>query len=206
MKSDLFLSNLNVPTRAFTEGFAPVGKPPVKRDDGQTLVEYFGIQADSNLILAPGEQAGKYQIAILADDGVTMSLLDSNGKYVPLVTDEGNQNTTMACASRVVHMVSGRKIPMKIGYFQGPRHHIALLMMWRRVPGEAAHQLAEQECGKAGNDRFFDSRVKPSKPSKVYEGLLARGWRPMKPENFLLTSGYNQCTMDKILNNSKDKK
>jgi hypothetical protein len=193
VEAEIFFSQLNVPTRPFTAGFATSSGGALKTKDGDTLVEYFGLQFESRVGLAPGEEPGLYQFAVLSDDGSVLQVKPSaDGAFETLIDNDGDHPTRMECAGRAVQLASDTRMPVQLNYYQGPKWHIALLLMWRKVaPGDAS--LEEQECGLAGNEYFFDDQT--SVPNARYQGLLDRGWKPLSPRNFYLreSSGPNPC-------------
>ena len=90
---------------------------------------------------------------------------------------------------------TGARLPIAVDYYQGPRFHIALMVLWRKLPDANASSLADSACGLSGNDRFFNSNQSPSVPSQTYLDLLSRGWSVVAPQNFLLplNSPMNPC-------------
>lgn len=195
--ADLFFNRLFVPTRAFTTGFADESGVGLKASDGSLLIEWFALNLQSKVKLANDDPEGDYQFAIISDDGSTLSLLNDRGVFETVVPNEGAHPTRMACATKVVSMSRSSKIPMNLTYFQGPRYHIALNLMWRKIApntgGPAA--LAEKECDMEGNDYFFNvgTADTPATPKATYQGLLDRGWKPLSAANFELQSGSNRC-------------
>ncbi len=182
---DLFFSDLNVPTRLFGEGFPIQSGGLVQDDQGQDLIEYFALRFKSTLKLTPDDPEGDYELALLSDDG---SLLRFNGQGV--VDNDHNHPTRMGCGD-TVFMSYDSSFETEIDYYQGPRHHISLIPMWRRV---TAGTQPESECGKLGNSRYFDFN-NGSTPTNNYLGLLARGWKPIASGNWHLPAeaSYNPC-------------
>lgn len=91
--------------------------------------------------------------------------------------------------------VIGFFVTVNQSYFERPRYHIALTLMWRKVDGRSG-SLAERECNAEGHEYFFTPATKTvaAVPKAPYLGMLDRGWRPLKAENFELSSGYNLCS------------
>jgi hypothetical protein len=81
---------------------------------------------------------------------------------------------------------------MKIDYYQGPRYHIALVPIWRKVNSSTPN---DPLCGKNGNNYFFDPDHN-SMPLAAYNQLASRGWYPLGVANFSVTqdTDYNPCT------------
>ncbi len=197
VNADLFLNRLLVPTRVFETGFANNEGVGLKTADGTLLIEWFALNLNSKLKLGPNDEEGDYQLAIISDDGSTLNVQNSTGVFEALVDNEGKHPTRMGCASKVVNMTNTTKLPMNLTYFQGPRFHIALNLMWRKInraPG-GGNELAEEQCGKEGNDYFFNvgTATSPATPKTPYTNLLDVGWKPLTAENFELQSGSNRC-------------
>jgi len=193
VNADLFMNSVNVPTRIFSYGFVTDGGLTLVDNSNQLLVEYFGLKLDSKIKLGASDDEGDYQLALLADDGATLSLDDGSGTFQQIVGDEGEHPTQFACASHVLSMDRQSRIPIDLTYFQGPRYHIALMMLWRKI--SAPQSLSDKECGNSGNDYFFsfDQTTGKSVAQPAYLGLLMRGWKPLSAENFELQSGSNKC-------------
>ncbi|MGE3385254.1 MAG: fibronectin type III domain-containing protein [Bdellovibrionales bacterium] len=191
---NLFFSNVDVPTRLFNVGFPLETGGVVKTDEGADLFEYFALRMTGSFGLAADEPEGLYELAMLSDDGViwTNTTDDANSA---LVSNDGDHPTRFGCG-QIVDLKRDTRIASRIDYYQGPRYHIALVPMWRKVasgtmPGK------DPQCGKAGNEMYFDYNNN-SKPQQAYNDLLARGWKPLRAENWRLPQGtdYNPCYED----------
>src|SRR5690606_23109728 len=83
--------------------------------------------------------------------------------------------------------------PAKIEYYQGPRYHIALMVLWREWPENDPGFVAnDPQCGTSGNDRFFNYNVVPSAPKANFNDLLSRGWKVLGAENYALPRAVSQ--------------
>lgn len=196
--ADLFLNRIFVPTRIFSAGFATEDGQTIEDASGVTMNEWFALNLNSRLQLGPDDTAGDYQLALLSDDGSTLNLQNAQGTFEPLIQNEGTHTTQMACSSKVVAMNSSTRLPMNLTYFQGPRNHISLVLMWRKIPsGSTPQALLDQECGKSGNEYFFNvgTAAKSATPKRPYQNLLDRGWKPLSSSNFELQSGSNRCAI-----------
>lgn len=90
---NLFFSDLNVPTRMFTEGFAnPLTGGFVKSDAGDKLIEFFAIKFESHLRLAPEMEEGNYQLALLSDDGSVLKL-KINNEWKTIINNDGDSKS-----------------------------------------------------------------------------------------------------------------
>lgn len=193
---ELFLNQLNVPTRPFDQGFSTQDAMILKTPRGDTMYEYFALQMESVLKLGNRDTPGYYQFAMIADDGSVMQM-DDHGVFRTVVNNDGTHPTKMACANEAVYFDANTRLPVKINYYQGPRYHIAMMLMWRKVADASAASLVESQCGKSGNSYFFNSNVSPPAPSSNYAGLINRGWKVLSADNYLLPPGHNDtnpCT------------
>jgi len=196
MDVELFLNQLNVPTRPFNQGFVTQDGTQLLTPKGDTLYEYFALQLETVLKLSYSDSPGYYQFGILADDGAVLYIDEqNNGNFAKIVDDDGTHPTRMGCAPRAIYFDQNTRIPARINYYQGPRYHIASMLMWRKVDSATA-SLSEVQCGQEGNSMYFDSTVTPSKAQPAYLAMLSRGWHVLNPSNYLLPDGLdkNPCT------------
>jgi len=191
----LFFSKIETPTRMFSSGFTSESGELLKNDDNEVLIENFGLSFTSILKLAPNQEEGLYEFAILSDDGAILRLRDESGKYREVVNNDGNHPTRMGCSSQFITLNRSSEVPMQLDYYQGPRFHIALMVLMRKVQMGADGQIARDSlCGMTSNDAWFDLK-KNSAPKKPYKDLLARGWQPLSKDNYGLpnVAQYNPC-------------
>ncbi len=186
VQSTLYFDKLYIPTRAFDLGFYTQDGTLVLNQHDQPLYEYFGLRLESQLQLAPGEAAGWYQMAALSDDGSVLSLKSSDGVLTPLIDNDGTHPTRMGCAMKSVYLNAGERLPFVMEYYQGPRFHISMVLLWRPLPAGADPNAAvsDVECGRSGNGRYFNSTVIPSAPTATYYEMLVRGWKPLSNQNY----------------------
>lgn len=185
----LFMSDLNVPTRMFSEGFSTQINSVVKDDAGNKLIEYFGLKFETVLKLRADQPEGNYELGSLADDGIVVKA-KINGVWKTIINNDGDHPTQMGCSSSLVNMTYDSAIPLEVTYYQGPRYHIANVLMWRQ--SEDAGK--DNECGKLGNEYYFNPNDQ-SLPLAPYHGLVSRGWAPISADNFYLPGqeSYNPC-------------
>lgn len=201
LNADLYFSQVNTPTRNFIKGF-PTSEGELLQDgNGNALLEYFALKLQSNIKLSDKDQEGYYQFALLADDGATLDL-SIDGQNLRIVDNDGTHSTKMGCASKTVKMSKGMKIPMTLSYYQGPRVRIALMLKWRFIAKTDAQlqnimnskSLNDGECGKEGDNHFFNSDDPTSPETKASVGLTSRGWKTLAPENFELSESMTTVT------------
>lgn len=187
---DIFLSQIYIPTRPFDRGFVTASGTTIQTLEGDTLYEYFALKLRGRLnrgYLDPG----RYQLALLSDDGAVLQM-DFGQGFETVVDNNGQHPTRMACEFTGVEL-GETPIPYELFYNQGPRYHIALTWMVRPWPTDPN----DPQCGREGNDRFFDSAQDPPAPTATYQGLLDRGWMPLRRDNFLLPEDkiQNPCNI-----------
>jgi hypothetical protein len=192
--TDVFLSDLNVPTRQFSEGF-PTASGNLLMFNGGVLVEWFAMHLESEIQLSSSDAPGQYQFAVLADDGAIFSIkAPGNDSFVQYINDDGTHPTTMACSQTPLTIGSYDTIPMTMDYYQGPRYEIALQLLWRPLPLDG--NIQDPLCGTSGNEQFFNDTHIPSTPQQNYLDLESRGWKPLGPANFVIPGGViNPCTI-----------
>jgi len=194
IKSDkiIFFSQLNVPTRLFNLGFPTQTGNTIKKDTGETLVENFALEVETVIKLGPNDEPGLYELALLSDDGSVMQIRES-GQYVTVVNNDGTHPTKFGCGSRAVQMSADGSYLAKIHYYQGPRDHISVIPMWRKITS-AAEVGSDPSCGVQGNSTYFDYNNN-SEPKPAYNNLLARGWKPLNSDNYELPNSIpiNPC-------------
>ncbi|MFN7685108.1 MAG: hypothetical protein ACK5QT_06815 [Oligoflexia bacterium] len=188
---NLFFQDINVPTRLFTAGFETQSGEVIRNPQGEVVYEWFGLDLQAQIKLGPNDPAGQYQFALISDDGVILDLDTTGQGLQPAIQDPLIHAPKLSCASQTVTLSAASKIPMRLRYFQGPRFHIALQLLWRLNPTT----LQTSHCGEQGTHLYHNPDTTPSTPQAAYEQLLSEGWRPLGPENFELpsSSGNNPC-------------
>lgn len=191
---DLYFNRLFVPTRPFDRGFVTESGETITAADGfSTLYEWFGIHFESRLTLSGSMSPGRYQMAILSDDGAVMNVGPS-GEQNLVIDNDGETSTRLRCATEAVELQAGQMLPFSIDYYQGPRYHIAMILLWRPWPASPA-DVNDPLCDKWGNDFWFDSTQVPPQPQSNYNDLLSRGWQVVPAESLMLPERktFNPC-------------
>lgn len=183
---NLVLNQLNVPGVKFTEGFYnPATKTPLKTASGDVLIEWFAIDLFGELLLSDTEEEGYYQLALISDDGAILKIDETaTVAGTTLIDNDGEHPTRMGCANKPVYLKKSETLPIRVKYYQGPRTHIALSLVWRKVANMGAANDAY--CGLTGNDVFWNTNVVPSAPTAKFDDLVARGWTIPSAKNFVL--------------------
>jgi hypothetical protein len=193
VEATLFFDQINIPTRPFDKGFSTTEGQVLRTPSGDTLYEWFALRFDSVLKLTAQDRPGRIQLGLLSDDGAVLRG-KVNGAWQTLVDNDGTHATRFKIGRTPLDMGIATELPLDFRYFQGPRMHIAAMILWREWPEEAGAWLDPLE-GAAGNDLFFDSNQTPSAPRDAYHQLLARGWKPVPAANFFLPAAApsNPC-------------
>lgn len=190
---NIFLSDMNVPTRLFTEGFSTTQGQVLKDDQNNKLIEYFGLKMSTNIALSANDDEGDYELATLSDDGAVLKIKSGNVSTPDeiLIQNDGDHPTRMGCANQTVRLAKNTLLPIEMTYYQGPRYHIANVLMFRK----SATAGQDPSCGATGNELFFDYN-NFSQPQRAFTDLIARGWKVLMPENFRISvdgATYNPC-------------
>lgn len=186
----LFFEELFVPTRIFNQGFPAQDGTLISNAKGEALLEDFALRFEGSLKLSESDAEGIYEFALLSDDGAVLSLGDSNGNMSVVVDNDGRHATRFGCGDKV-GLNRSSQLKLRLDYFQGPREHISLIPMWRKVSVDTSR---DPKCGASGNSMFFNPSVN-SRELRSYQELLSRGWRPLKAANFVLPADVaaNPC-------------
>lgn len=184
--STLYFDRIFVPTRAFDLGFTTQTGELILNDQGKPMYEYFGLHMEGQLQLAATESPGLYQISLLSDDGAVLKVSDGVGGWQTIVDNDGIHATRMACPLNLVQMQRETKLPFTLDYYQGPRYHISLVVMWRPLPDGSKPDVPVNDplCGQSGNSLFFDSTKVPSQAKSPFYELLSRGWKVLENDNY----------------------
>jgi hypothetical protein len=186
---NLFLSRMNVPTHEFRSGFMGSNGNAVKDDHGSLLVEWFSLHLQSSIVLGAADQPGRYQFAVISDDGARLDQVLPNGDRLSIVNSDGLNSSRLGCSNQSFEFQESTALPIRYSYFQGPRYYIASVILWRKIPdGESASN--ETLCGTQGDFAFWDAS---GTSTNNFNQLTARGWKTLTADNYQLTGVENQC-------------
>lgn len=200
LEKNLYFADVNVPTRPFTEGFSTQNGEVLIDEKGEKLIENFAIEYTSILKLGPNDQEGHYEIGLLSDDGARVFVKENN-VWNELVNNDGNHNTRLGCPFRTVNLKKDTELPIKILYYQGPRYHIANVLVWKlhrqsRVwKRPSGHSL----CGIASNNLFF--RKSYGRNQSNSKTILEKvGWKIVPALSFKMPEQkQNPCTVQQLI-------
>lgn len=192
----IFLSQVNVPTRKFDQGFMLSDGSFLSDTNNNKLIEWFALRMKSVLKLSDTDAEGLYEIATISDDGSRLFLGQPAGAdgivppEVEIVNNDGAHSTRMKCASQPINMSRTSKLPMTYYYNQGPRTEIANVMVWRKVDAASAEKYVN--CDKVDSNKWW--RSSDSSPAEYWNAVAADGWKIVDAKNFELpNSQINPC-------------
>ncbi|MEK2646551.1 PA14 domain-containing protein [Bdellovibrio sp. BCCA] len=198
LDQNLYFADVNVPTRPFTEGFSAQNGDVLTDSQGNKLIENFAIEYTSVLKLTDADKEGDYEIATLSDDGSRVFIKEGD-KWNELINNDGNHSTRMGCPYRTINLKKDSEVPLKILYYQGPRYHIANVLIWKLH--KKAHSWKEPShhslCGISTNNFFFNSSNGKRMPAMTI--LEKSGWNVVAPGNFKMPERQqNPCVEEKL--------
>ena len=202
LPNPLILSQFNVETQDFGNGFKLPDGSSVKDGSGNVLTEYFSLQAAGNIALATSASAGEmtpgsFQFGLMADDGAVFTVTDSAGSKI-VVNDDGQHNNTFVCANSAAILQAGAPMPYQMQFFQGQKYSLGLMLFWKRVtPANQSSAFSDPFCSQGPLDRnyWFSSGANGAPvPTPNYLQFAADGWEIVPVGNFFLPVGKtNLC-------------
>jgi hypothetical protein len=184
----LYLPSLDVRARKFQNGFTTTEGQTLRDDSGATLVEWFALDMESILKLAPGETAGRYHIIVVSDDGVLFDVKNQGDAGLRnLISHDGLRAPSVGCPTNgeALQLDSASRLPIRIRYYQGPREDIAISVFWKKVDASTpANNLAALKCGQQRTSDFYSAT--PGAVPVGYQALFDLGYRPLQEGNFIL--------------------
>lgn len=199
ISSTFYFDRLFVPTRRFDLGFYTQAGDLILNHKNEPLYEYFALRFETQMQLSSTEASGWYQVALLSDDGSVLTQVLESGERKVIVNNDGDHPTKLKCSEEAIYLEQGKKYPMIIDYYQGPRYHISMNVLWRPMPDpdDATRPLVDPLCGQQGNSLYFDYSTVPSTPQAPFYELLSRGWKVLENENYHFPSQtQNPCVPD----------
>lgn len=198
----LYFADINVPTRHFTEGFSTLNGEVLLDENNERLIEHFSIEYDSILKLAEDDEEGHYELALLSDDGARL-FAQLNGKWTEIINNDGIHATRMGCAYQTIHLTRTSELPIKVLYYQGPRYHIANVLMWKlhNKARSWGNPNRHSFCGFSSNTFFFGlNQNKKARSVGAINALERSGWSVLKNANFRMPENTrNPCTVEELV-------
>jgi hypothetical protein len=139
-KASVYMNQVNIPVRAFDQGFSFTDGDKLKDDAGNTVIEWFALKLRTMLVpsTTSGIGEGDYQLKIISDDGSVLSYSDNGSR---IINHDGMHEATPSCSTSKISLLNTKPLPLELKYVQGPRFHIALQMFirpWSKNLGTAA--------------------------------------------------------------------
>ena len=191
LDANLIFNQLNVPTRLYNlhDGIQAQDETIITTPEGNTLYEWFALHFTSQIKLGTNDTAGKYQFAVLSDDGSIFSL-DQGSGLKQLINNDGTHPSTLVCAKSTVKMGANTVMPMQMDYFQGPRvTRSRSCCCGARFPTTSTKVANPLPLSTTRPATFRATALAlrlqsepPSAPTGTWIGLLSmRGWKVLGP-------------------------
>ncbi len=122
LENDIVVANLDIPERKFESGFPNAAE----------LIEWFAIRFEGRLNILNNDGRGNvHQFALVADDGSRLYIDDQ------LIIDHDKLQRSVDADGKEILKEGGLSLApgshrIVVEYFQGPRYHIALRLLWKR--------------------------------------------------------------------------
>lgn len=173
--SYIVLPQVAVPVIDFSEGFKTGDGTILKDQTGKPLLEGFALDLRGSLRLGQRIPAGRYEIAILSDDGSILDLdIDQDGTLDSLIENDGYHSARFACSNRAMELSTSSNLPLRLRYYQGPRTQIALTVMMRALSASETAGM-DPACGHtdAESSSWFTDNTNEV---QLTTALKERGW------------------------------
>ncbi len=120
------MSQINIPARAFLKGFKVADGSIIKDRNGNKLYEWFSLRLSGFIMPNRSSKERSYEFSMLSDDGMRVVI---DGQVI--LEDDGLHEPRWSCTSQSYVFKPLAKKNIEIHYFQGPRTHIAMTLMYR---------------------------------------------------------------------------
>lgn len=176
ISQQIFFSSLEIPETDWEKGMISKNGEVLKDQNGNTLLEWFGLELNSSIQLRDDQEEGYYTFASNTDDGFTLEISSQGSTFTTLGNDKITAPNFHCFTSKTgnqtlaFRMNADTLLKMKGTYFQGPRKHIALELYMKKIADldEASDDVLEINL----NDRDCQAN---------------KGYSIMKPDNYFLS-------------------
>lgn len=179
----ILMPNVSVPAIAFNSGFQLDDGSYLRDNNNKILIEGFALDLNGSLQLAPDMEEGRYEIAVLSDDGSLLDMdLNNDGELENIVDNDGYHPPKLKCSNSVIDLSQTKKIPMRLRYYQGPRTTIALTLVMRKLlTSELPGMDSDCDFTDTSGDYWFGASTTsqgyaPNYTTSRFGQLLGRGW------------------------------
>ena len=184
-----YFSNLYVPTRPFSSGFVMRDGTPVTKANNDPLYEHFAFKFTGGVQLPNGAPTKNYQFAIMSDDGSKLVITRPGATPVVNVNNDGNHPSQFVVGTAPVQVSSTAIVPIELDWYQGPRYHIALVLLWREWKATNFNPN-DPWNGQASNNLYFDSTQTPPAPMPAWNDIMTR-WEVVPGNVLTINSDIN---------------
>ena len=159
VKESFLVDQIDTATRSYLRGVPHLEHEmlidPRTNDE---LNEYYTISYNGYIHTESLSYEGTYQVALLSDDGVALSI---NGNKV--VNNPNDHGPTFNCAADLITFEAGKPVSLKLDYYQGPRSLVASSLMWRKIDPSTAvdRSLCERKLSNSNQMRTKGWEVIP---------------------------------------------
>lgn len=190
LNANLILTSLNKPSVRFSEGFKDTQGQIIADENGNPLFEAFSFKLKSYFKLQEDQEEGLYEIGLISDDGAVLKMdTDGDLQLETIVSNDGLHAVRLGCASVPVDLKHGKLHPMEVKYYQGPRQHIALVMVMRKI-ANADEINSDPLCGFTSTTQWFGNTADPGYQADYVNSkfgeLASRGWFIPSASMFIL--------------------
>ena len=224
----IFFKDISVTPIAFDAGFFYAPGKYLEDKNNQKLNEWFSVKYETLLQLSTADRPGYYKLASASDDGTIVEAdVAGDGKMVEVLNNDGTHSTRFQCQNDKSYLYfpnQDSKIKLNVYFYQGPRVHIANVLMFKYVGATLPADDNIKGCELNGSGNIFsgssNSNMTVSKPgegtnsmkpidqdsvSGEYAYLVNNGWSIIPNRNYLLPDEeIDPCAVNSltILNSS----
>ncbi len=121
-----------------------------------------------------------------------------------LINNDGIHATRMGCPYRTIEMKKDSEVPLKILYYQGPRYHLANVLMWKwhKKAKDWKRPSHHSLCGVAGGNFYFNTG--DDRKTLAMRYLEKTGWNVLAAKNYKMPDRKtNPCSEELAISNFK---
>lgn len=198
----LFFSQINTVPMSFDQGFSIGNNQFLSDQNGNKLIEWFGLRYETELGLSDEDEPGYYKLATVSDDGVRIEALIGTS-WVEILTNDGIHAPKFQCQKNnsALYLDGTSRVKLRIYYYQGPRVMIANVLMFKYLGANAPSEgQSIAGCNLNGNTQIYTSPSDgPVVGTSKYTELINAGWVVIPPRNYFLTNGEsNPCAQSQL--------
>jgi hypothetical protein len=161
---------VNTPNRNYAQGV--VGREAeyiIDPRSGNELLENYIIKYQGQIVVNDKRDEGKYEFALLSDDGVILKLDNKR-----IIQTNKVHAVRFSKGRKKINMKINKPVNLDLYYYQGPKNHVANVLLWRKVDNKRYHRTCSKERYTTNLDQ-----------------LKLAGWKVVGKENFRQKN--NEC-------------